>query len=225
VNKLLKLSSIEEHIKEIWYNDLQHELFMKGYDVLWREAGIVCLFFSHLKSRLEDDGDYGKKFLIIPEYSHKAPSNAQNCGCQLTCVGGETCFTDLCVVEFGTDLKTKGKEECNLWCFDPKPIIAMEFKYQRAFKKRGSGLLSYFINDVLRDVNKLNDIIDKSKGCQRAYLCLINEVKSQEKYDELLREVKGIVENNVDAKNQKLFRIALGSYTEESDFWKIEPVN
>jgi len=94
------------------------------------------LLFHHLRNSL---GECNDSALLVPEYSPEIPEKAK-CESHSEIIQkysdkkwDRNKQIDLCIVEFGEDasevLRNKNSEnheKCSLYCFDPKPITAME---------------------------------------------------------------------------------------------------
>jgi len=218
-------------VKDVWLEGIKRDVIKNHNSILWDESGIQALLFCNLRKRMRED--YGKKFLLVPEYPLNIPKNARKCKKQehksvveklSERVEGlldptERRKVDLCIVEFQRDLsyldsEKGGNEGCNkndnctLWCFEPTPLVAFEIKFtwQREI-----------LRSISEDIKKLNDMIEVW-GTKIAVLCLITDLCNPDEYSQFLNQLKAKVENN----NER-FRIALGSWSKE-ELWSVEKV-
>lgn len=203
---------LEECIEKVWKEKLREELFENHNYLLWEEAGIAGLMFTHLRGCLDD---YGKRTLIVPEYRPTAPRSIR---CELhkdvikRYKGKEKWKVDLSIVRFKEDLdRVKIGKECSLWCFEHKPVVAMEFKYMDYYI-----LKSTLKEELKRDINKLRTMIEKW-NTEIAYLCVITDVENEQEYNDLLNFLKDLIKG----KSKEKFRIAIGSW-ENPKLWNVE---
>ncbi|MDK2781974.1 MAG: hypothetical protein PWR13_1002 [Archaeoglobi archaeon] len=205
----------DEILRDVWKVEMRKEIHENKNYLLWDESGIMALLFCHLKEAMED---YGKRYLLVPEYSLKIPENAKKCDkhrdilkrlSERSNKASKGRKVDLCIVEFKEDLNSsKMYEECTFWCFEPKTAVAFEIKFT-------------WQEDILKsideDIKKLNEMIEVW-GTEIAVLCLITDLKNNEDLSAFLERVGGKIKNN-----KERFWIAFGSWDEkEEEFWDFQ---
>ncbi|MBE8539945.1 hypothetical protein [Geoglobus acetivorans] len=197
---------------------MKNEFTKTPYSLLWDEVGIQTLLFYHLRNSMRGCVDTS---LVIPEYSPKVPENAK---CTLhqdvmqKYAGKEwNGKIDLCIVEFGEDVlnlfkNPKKYNNCSFWCFEPRPVIAMEIKF--TWKNE-------IVNHIKHDIKKLYKMIE-DWGTELVYLCLVTDIENERDYTDFLSLVKDKIVDH-----REKFRIAVGTWydnPETSELWKIEKV-
>ena len=207
-----KLKSLEDWIEKAW-KCTSKDFIDNNRWILWTEAAALKYPFFHNLERLREEFNT-KRVMAIQEYRPIAPKSARcskdGCSCKhgrQSKDGGKK--IDLCIVQFEEELpfniiytEPKQKWEHNLWCFKPKPIIAMEFKY----------FLEKIEKDAIKkDISKLEGMLDKY-GSELAYLCIVSDSQPSKKILPL--------ENS---ENEEKFRVAIGTCDNDLEKWKVIP--
>ena len=177
--------------------------------ILWTEAASLTYpFYGHLTTRLRNTR-LPEQLAIIPEYSPVAPSRARcentSCSCHDAGIRKKGVHIDLCLVKFGQKITYPEAGSKNMWCFKPKPIIAMEFKY--------SG--PYDGNSFAKDIDSLSTM-ERVYGAQLLYLCFATHDYGD--IEKALLYIKDLVVNKRSLRDK--LRLAVGSEAKESD-WKV----
>ncbi|GEM_PF-1855523 len=219
------LKIIENKIKKAWKSTGKE--FAGPHNptcIYWKEKACLAYpFYFYLNKQLNKTA-LRQEIAIIPEYRPNAPGHAlcgdRLCSCNDNRKRNEQIHIDLCLVKFkdARDLnsivsaQTEGRY-LNMWCFKPRPVVAIEFKYPFSFN----------IRVLDEDVKKLL-IMEKLYGAQLLYMCFASAEtdKSDERVDiaVLLKHIKKIVGQKTPAINK--FRLAYGALNRND--WKIYQV-
>jgi len=212
------MRTIESQIAKAWKdtgNEFAHARNPKC--VFWTEqASLKYPFYFNLRRYFEKSG-ISQKLALVPEYNPTTPHNAtcgdKECPCRSTKRRKKQMHIDLCLVEFEkevlrSNIEYKDYKYRNMWCFKPRPIVAMEFKYYYKFEK-------WLLNE---DVKKLLKM-EKVYGAQLLYICFATYERSD--ITKSLKYIKQIIRQKTSIKAK--FRLAVG--TLEKNDWKIISIN
>ena len=133
------LKSVEKQIEKAWEmtgKEFSSDLNPKA--VFWTEqASLKYPFYCNLKKLLEKSY-ISQRVALVPEYNPSIPLNAMcgdnKCPCMNAQRYKKQMHIDLCLVEFKKEIflssiEYQDNKYKNMWCFKPRPIVAMEFKY------------------------------------------------------------------------------------------------
>ena len=199
-------------VEACWEKDVHDDIILNNNSILWNEAGPVFIMYHHLRKRIDSRTDT----LLIPEYRPSIPVSAK---CKHPEHWGEYDYRDnmridLCVVDFKEiekKLQSGKYDDCSYWCFEPTPIIAMEFKS-----------LSYSMlkdpENLIKDVKMLKEMILEWET-EHGYLCYVCDAE-ENTYDEMAEKIKQIVRKTCRTNAIDKIKLAIGSY-HEGDKWDI----
>jgi len=204
------MNNIDKWIEKSW-RKTGFDFLKNHRAILWTEsAALKFPFFLHLE-RLRYKYNIDRSLVIVPEYCPTTPDNAKKhhndypkCVCKSDKFHGKSNMKiDLCIVKFNNPVDIPypypSDEWRNMWCFNPQPTVAMEFKYLSEFNKQS----------LKDDIFKLNLMINnhKTKIC---YLCFVVNQNPTNSNLKSLWELIDIKEK---------FRLAIGTY--KLNEWKI----
>ena len=207
---------IESHIVKAWkYTGNEFACAQNPKCVFWTEqASLKYPFYFNLRRYFEKSG-ISQKIALVSEYNPNTPANARcgdkRCPCNMHRYKKQL-HIDLCLVEFKEKTNRsnieydRGKYR-NMWCFKPRPIVAMEFKYNYKFEK-------WLLEE---DVKKLL-IMERVYGAQLLYICFATYERSD--IARSLKYIKQVIGPKTSIKEK--FRLAIG--TLEKKDWRIIPV-
>jgi len=205
---------IESHIVKAWKDTgKEFACAQNPKCVFWTEqASLKYPFYCNLRKLLEKSGT-SQKLALIPEYNPITPLNAmcgdKRCPCTNTLRYKKQMHIDLCLVKFRKEILRSNIEHRdykyhNMWCFNPQPIVAMEFKYFYKFDK-------WLVNEDIKKLLKM----EKLYKTQLLYLCFATyEYSDIDKMKEYLKVKIGHIRSI-----KYKFRLAVG--TLKKGEWKI----
>lgn len=208
------LKSIEKQIKKAWEKtgrEFSSDRNPKA--VFWTEqAALKYPFYCNLKKLLEKSYVSQRRVALVPEYNPSTPLNAKcgndGCPCNMRRYKKQM-HIDLCLAKFRKEILRSNIEHRdykyhNMWCFNPQPIVAMEFKYFYKFDK-------WLVNEDIKKLLKM----EKLYKTQLLYLCFATYERSDiDKMKEYLKLKIGHIRSIKDK-----FRLAVG--TLKKGEWKI----
>lgn len=212
------IKTIESQILKAW-EDTGNEFasVQSPKCVFWTEqASLKYPFYCNLMRLLEKSG-ISQKVALVPEYNPTVPINARcdnkECFCMNMQRHKKHIHIDLCLVELGkevfqSNIEYKDHKYRNIWCFKPRPIVAIEFKYYYKFEK--------WLLD--KDIQKLLTM-EKVYGAQLLYICFATYDRTD--IARSLEYIKQIVGQKISIREK--FRLAVG--TLEKNDWKVMSIN
>jgi len=205
------INDIENCIEEAWRitgKEFSSEINPKA--VFWKEqAAMKYPFYYNLRKLLESHKS--QEIALVPEYNPNTPvfvlRHNKQCSCDKLkrSEGQNLMHIDLCLVKFDKTIRRIDiqQEKKYLWCFNPQPLVAMEFKYYFSFGRKSAET----------DVKKLIEMGKRCGATTLLYFCFAT-------YNSYIAEARRHLESIMSKEEssvKKKFRLGIG--TLENDVW------